>query len=139
MYSTTLFLSVLLIKEIILTRLSPPRPYCISFCLSLQEIDGQSLLLMKRSDVLTGLSIKLGPALKIYQHVIKLQTAGLENSLFFWIFVIHVMINTLPFINNSPTGSDYNHHIKFHSRNWSFCSILMWYLNWIIRMYAQMY
>ncbi|KAJ8305722.1 hypothetical protein KUTeg_016267 [Tegillarca granosa] len=47
-----------------------------------QEIDGQSLLLMKRSDVLTGLSIKLGPALKLYQHVIKLQTAGLENSLF---------------------------------------------------------
>uniref|UniRef100_UPI00358F843A sterile alpha motif domain-containing protein 13 n=1 Tax=Myxine glutinosa TaxID=7769 RepID=UPI00358F843A len=36
-----------------------------------QEIDGKSLLLMKRSDVLTGLSIKLGPALKIYQHHVK--------------------------------------------------------------------
>ncbi|XP_069128390.1 sterile alpha motif domain-containing protein 13-like [Argopecten irradians] len=43
-----------------------------------QEIDGQSLLLMKRSDVLTGLSIKLGPALKMYQHVMKLQTTGYD-------------------------------------------------------------
>ncbi|KAL3869036.1 hypothetical protein ACJMK2_041780 [Sinanodonta woodiana] len=45
-----------------------------------QEIDGQSLLLMKRSDVLTGLSIRLGPALKIYQHVMKLQTACQDLS-----------------------------------------------------------
>ncbi|XP_076307534.1 sterile alpha motif domain-containing protein 13-like isoform X2 [Tachypleus tridentatus] len=44
-----------------------------------QEIDGKSLLLMRRSDVLTGLSIKLGPALKIYSHVKRLQ-AGLTNS-----------------------------------------------------------
>ncbi|XP_072320047.1 sterile alpha motif domain-containing protein 1 [Eucyclogobius newberryi] len=36
-----------------------------------QEIDGKSLLLMQRNDVLTGLSIKLGPALKIYEHHIK--------------------------------------------------------------------
>ncbi|KAK2145445.1 hypothetical protein LSH36_681g02022, partial [Paralvinella palmiformis] len=41
-----------------------------------QEIDGKSLLLMKRSDVLTGLSLKLGPALKIYAHVQRLQTRG---------------------------------------------------------------
>nr|XP_022318842.1 histone acetyltransferase KAT6B-like isoform X1 [Crassostrea virginica] len=45
-----------------------------------QEIDGQSLLLMKRSDVLTGLSIRLGPALKMYQHVMKLQLAGLDAA-----------------------------------------------------------
>ncbi|XP_062589707.1 histone acetyltransferase KAT6B-like [Saccostrea cucullata] len=45
-----------------------------------QEIDGQSLLLMKRSDVLTGLSVRLGPALKMYQHVMKLQLAGLEAN-----------------------------------------------------------
>ena len=44
--------------------------------LSLQEIDGKSLLLMKRSDVLTGLSLKLGPALKIYTHIQRLQTMG---------------------------------------------------------------
>ncbi|KAM8987285.1 sterile alpha motif domain-containing protein 1 [Ara ararauna] len=37
-----------------------------------QEIDGRSLLLMQRSDVLTGLSIRLGPALKIYEHHVKL-------------------------------------------------------------------
>ncbi|XP_061158620.1 sterile alpha motif domain containing 1a isoform X2 [Syngnathus typhle] len=36
-----------------------------------QEIDGKSLLLMQRSDVLTGLSIRLGPALKIYERHIK--------------------------------------------------------------------
>lgn len=36
-----------------------------------QEIDGKSLLLMKRNDVLTGLEIKLGPALKIYEYHIK--------------------------------------------------------------------
>jgi len=39
-----------------------------------QDIDGQSLLLMKRMDVLTSLSLKLGPALKVYGHVRKLQT-----------------------------------------------------------------
>lgn len=43
-----------------------------------QEIDGKSLLLMKRSDVLTGLSIKLGPALKIHRHVQHLQMAGMD-------------------------------------------------------------
>ncbi|XP_060713155.1 sterile alpha motif domain containing 1a [Tachysurus vachellii] len=37
----------------------------------MQEIDGKSLLLMQRSDVLTGLSIRLGPALKIYEHHVK--------------------------------------------------------------------
>ncbi|XP_048869020.1 sterile alpha motif domain-containing protein 1 isoform X2 [Brienomyrus brachyistius] len=36
-----------------------------------QEIDGKSLLLMQRNDVLTGLSIRLGPALKIYERHIK--------------------------------------------------------------------
>ncbi|XP_054274948.1 uncharacterized protein LOC128994415 [Macrosteles quadrilineatus] len=39
-----------------------------------QDIDGQSLLLMKRMDVLTSLNLKLGPALKVYGHVRKLQT-----------------------------------------------------------------
>ncbi|XP_038649595.1 sterile alpha motif domain-containing protein 13 isoform X2 [Scyliorhinus canicula] len=46
-----------------------------------QEIDGKSLLLMKRSDVLTGLAIKLGPALKIYEyHVKALQMRHLKSS-----------------------------------------------------------
>ncbi|XP_031574641.1 histone acetyltransferase KAT6A-like isoform X2 [Actinia tenebrosa] len=38
-----------------------------------QEIDGKALLLMSRNDVLTGMSLKLGPALKIYVHVSRLQ------------------------------------------------------------------
>lgn len=45
-----------------------------------QEIDGRSLLLMKRNDVLTGLAIRLGPALKIYQKIYKLQTVGQLSS-----------------------------------------------------------
>ncbi|XP_002730583.1 histone acetyltransferase KAT6B-like [Saccoglossus kowalevskii] len=47
-----------------------------------QEIDGKSLLLLKRSDVLTGLSLKLGPALKMYNHVKKLQTFNQPTSIF---------------------------------------------------------
>jgi len=43
----------------------------------LQEIDGKALLLMTRNDVLTGMSFKLGPALKIYAHVQRLQTHGI--------------------------------------------------------------
>uniref|UniRef100_A0A1Y1M3B8 PHD-type domain-containing protein n=1 Tax=Photinus pyralis TaxID=7054 RepID=A0A1Y1M3B8_PHOPY len=38
-----------------------------------QEIDGSSLLLMKRMDVISSLKLKLGTALKIYRHVVKLQ------------------------------------------------------------------
>ncbi|XP_066916355.1 uncharacterized protein [Clytia hemisphaerica] len=39
-----------------------------------QEIDGRAMLLMSRNDCLTGLRIKLGPALKIYHmHIHKLQ------------------------------------------------------------------
>jgi len=39
-----------------------------------QEIDGRAMLLMSRTDCLTGLRIKLGPALKIYHmHIHKLQ------------------------------------------------------------------
>ncbi|XP_038569962.1 atherin isoform X2 [Micropterus salmoides] len=46
-----------------------------------QEIDGKSLLLMQRNDVLTGLSIKLGPALKIYErHVKVLQKTHFEDE-----------------------------------------------------------
>ncbi|KAG1680268.1 Atherin [Nymphon striatum] len=38
-----------------------------------QEIDGKTLLLLKRQDILTQLSLKLGPALRIYKHVYHLQ------------------------------------------------------------------
>ncbi|KAM3864429.1 sterile alpha motif domain containing 1a [Diretmus argenteus] len=47
-----------------------------------QEIDGKSLLLMQRSDVLTGMSIRLGPALKIYERHVKVlqRTHFLEDE-----------------------------------------------------------
>ncbi|XP_018343975.1 PREDICTED: uncharacterized protein LOC108749650 [Trachymyrmex septentrionalis] len=38
-----------------------------------QEIDGHALLMMSRKDVVCGLNLLLGPALKIYRHVLKLQ------------------------------------------------------------------
>ena len=38
-----------------------------------QEIDGRSLLLLKRDDVISGLNLKLGPALKIYSLINHLQ------------------------------------------------------------------
>ncbi|OQR76905.1 hypothetical protein BIW11_07472 [Tropilaelaps mercedesae] len=38
-----------------------------------QEIDGASLLLLKRADVLSTLGLKLGPAVKIFRHISNLQ------------------------------------------------------------------
>ena len=40
----------------------------------LQEIDGRSLLLMHRNDVVSSLGLKLGPALKLFSCIKKLQT-----------------------------------------------------------------
>lgn len=48
-----------------------------------QDIDGRSLLLMTRTDVVNGLNLKLGPALKIYGQVKKLQLRR-NNSHFLW-------------------------------------------------------
>jgi len=39
-----------------------------------QEIDGASALVLQRQDVLKGLGLKLGPALKIFHHIKRLQT-----------------------------------------------------------------
>ncbi|XP_063611884.1 sterile alpha motif domain-containing protein 1-like [Penaeus indicus] len=39
-----------------------------------QDIDGTALLMLTRSDVLMGLNLKLGPALKIYRQIRILQT-----------------------------------------------------------------
>ena len=41
---------------------------------TLQDIDGPSLLLMKRTDVVGNLGLKLGPAVKIYNQIRRLQT-----------------------------------------------------------------
>ncbi|XP_012273324.1 uncharacterized protein LOC105695891 [Orussus abietinus] len=49
-----------------------------------QDIDGHSLLLMKRSDVLSGLDLLLGPALKIYRHVLKLQVRR-DDPRLYWL------------------------------------------------------
>ena len=39
----------------------------------LQELDGSSVLVMQRRDIISGLGFKLGPALKIYNRVRTLQ------------------------------------------------------------------
>lgn len=46
-----------------------------------QDIDGTSLLMLTRNDVLCGLQLKLGPALKMYKHVRILQTRLLNPPL----------------------------------------------------------
>lgn len=45
-----------------------------------QELDGRSLLLMQRNDIVSGLGFKLGPALKLYSHVKKLQLRQICNK-----------------------------------------------------------
>ena len=45
-----------------------------------EEIDGTSLLLLKRSDVIEGLSLKLGPAVKLYEQIAKLQNTNAAYS-----------------------------------------------------------
>eukprot|EP00092_Neocalanus_flemingeri_P040939 GFUD01044577.1.p1 GENE.GFUD01044577.1~~GFUD01044577.1.p1 ORF type:complete len:952 (+),score=235.97 GFUD01044577.1:97-2952(+) len=44
-----------------------------------EEIDGSSVLVMQRKDVLLGLGLKLGPALKIYNRIRALQTRRTFN------------------------------------------------------------
>lgn len=56
-----------------------------------QEIDGHSLLLMKRIDVLTSLKLKLGPALKIYRHIVKLQVRRDDPKLY-WLWIVSIFI-----------------------------------------------
>lgn len=38
-----------------------------------EEIDGQAICLLKREDVLQNFNIKVGPSLKIFEHILKLQ------------------------------------------------------------------
>lgn len=46
-----------------------------------QEIDGSSLLLLKRSDVVSHFPVKLGPAIRIYSFIVKLQTKSNDPRL----------------------------------------------------------
>jgi len=47
---------------------------CVAKVFFDQEIDGASVLVLTRKDVLHSLGMKLGPALKVYQHIRRLQT-----------------------------------------------------------------
>ncbi|CAD7090593.1 unnamed protein product [Hermetia illucens] len=45
------------------------------------DIDGASLLLVKRSDVVSGMSLKLGPAIRIYTRIVQLQSKSNDPRL----------------------------------------------------------
>lgn len=47
------------------------------------EIDGDALLLMKRDDVLNRFNLKLGPALRLYAHIVSLQYKN-NNPILTW-------------------------------------------------------
>lgn len=46
-----------------------------------QEIDGMSLLLLKRSDIVMKLPFKLGPSLRLYSFILKIQTKLNDSTL----------------------------------------------------------
>lgn len=48
------------------------------FPLLLQQIDGEAFLLLTQTDIVKILSIKLGPALKIYNSILMLKNADEE-------------------------------------------------------------
>lgn len=48
-----------------------------------REIDGDALLLINRDDVLTKFNLKLGPALRLYSHILMLQFKN-NNPLLAW-------------------------------------------------------
>jgi len=45
-----------------------------------QEIDGQALLLMQQSDLIRIMKIKLGPALKIFNYILKLKNSNFQKT-----------------------------------------------------------
>lgn len=52
--------------------------YQLTYCCLFQQIDGEAFLLLTQVDLVKILSIKLGPALKIYNSILMFKTT--ENS-----------------------------------------------------------
>lgn len=50
----------------------------LCLCVSLQQMDGEAFLLLTQADIVKILSIKLGPALKIYNAILMLKNADEE-------------------------------------------------------------
>lgn len=44
------------------------------------EIDGPSLYLLKRKDIIRGFNIEIGPALKLYNHILMMQTKSRDPT-----------------------------------------------------------
>jgi len=49
--------------------------------LFVKEIDGEALLLMQESDLTSLMNIKLGPAIKIFNYILKLRNFQKETQL----------------------------------------------------------
>ena len=47
----------------------------VFFSSILQEIDGKALLSLSPEMLMKGMSLKLGPAVKLYNHIVNLRTA----------------------------------------------------------------
>jgi len=45
------------------------------FSLVLQEIDGKALLSLSPEILMKGMNLKLGPAVKLYNHIVNLRAA----------------------------------------------------------------
>lgn len=58
-------------------RVADSPPHCLSFR-EIQQIDGEAFLLLTQADIVKILSIKLGPALKIYNSILMLKNADEE-------------------------------------------------------------
>uniref|UniRef100_A0A674EF95 L3MBTL histone methyl-lysine binding protein 1b n=1 Tax=Salmo trutta TaxID=8032 RepID=A0A674EF95_SALTR len=54
------------------------RHLILCLCVSLQQMDGEAFLLLTQADIVKILSIKLGPALKIYNAILMLKNADEE-------------------------------------------------------------
>lgn len=53
--------------------------YSCCACVLFKEIDGASLLLLQRNDVLSRFGLKLGPAMELYQRIVALQSGESET------------------------------------------------------------
>ena len=98
-----------------------------------QEIDGGSLLLLHRQDVISGLGLKLGPALKVFKQVKKLQTRRHFPS---WTQP-EGYGKKLGFFKNKPPSDELSIYIFFHTK-FELVSCLFWFViqflkdvNWI--------
>lgn len=81
--TTNCSLHIMLIPQYENGRVSAPVSYTRMVFIPIylfQDIDGKSLMLLLRQDVISNMSLKLGPALKIYEKIKMIQKAPVVKS-----------------------------------------------------------